>query len=41
MGVQINIEGVGHDGLPASPTASSRCPASTMNPCARSKPSLV
>ena len=30
-----------HDGLPASPTASNLRPASTMKPCARSKPSLV
>src|ERR1700722_6114817 len=46
MGVQVDIEAAvagfaAHEGLPASPTASSRSPASTMKPCARSKPSLV
>ena len=47
MGVQIDMEvavagfAAAHEGLPASPTASSRSPASTMKPCARSKPSLV
>ena len=41
MGMQIDVGGLAHEGLPARPTASTRCPASTMNPCARSKPSLV
>ena len=41
MGMQIDVGGLTHEGLPARPTASTRCPASTMNPCARAKPSLV
>ena len=39
--VQVDEQGVAHDGVPASPTASSRRPDSTMNPCDRSKPSEV
>ena len=41
MRVQVDVHGESLTGEPASPTASSRRPASTMKPCARSKPSLV
>ena len=40
--MQVDGKALGHVGAPpASPTASSCCPASTMKPCERSKPSLV
>src|SRR5271165_122733 len=41
MSMQIERRALVHVGLPASPTASTCPPASTMKPCDRSNPSFV